>query len=277
MNDSKYQNSFVGINPVLHEILLTQDRWQEFHHVFLTECLMVLRQKLADTPYTVSLEQSVKIQPLYDNATRYRPDLLIKTEKDKIYSRPPSPNSPTATLAIVDIMDLDDPDPELLSLVIRKHEDDAPVAWIELLSPSNKLPFDGYYQYRTKRQVIVGAGIVFIELDFIHNQSPTFRYLDYSKGERTAYPFHLGVLIPNPGAEAGVAHVAHFHVMEKIPKLLIPLLGDDKVEINLDDVYQDIFVRGAYTKEISRNMSALATYHPDDREKILAHLQSSSP
>lgn len=276
MDDSKYQNPFVGINPLLHEILLTQDRWQEFHNVFLIQCLMELRQELVDTHYTVSLEQTVKIQSVYDNMARYRPDLLIKTDKDKIQTPAiPSPNSSVATLAIVDIMDLDDPEPEPLSLVIRKYEDDVPVAWVELLSPSNKLPFDGYYQYRTKRQVIVGAGIVFIELDFIHNQSPTFRYLDYSKSEIGAYPFHVAVLIPNPGAEAGVAHVAHFRIIEKIPKLTIPLLGADKVEVNLDDVYQEIFIRGAYSKEITRNYPQLTTYHTDDREKILAYLRQN--
>ncbi|PJF30151.1 MAG: hypothetical protein CUN52_04710 [Phototrophicales bacterium] len=268
-----FQNPFAGINPLLHEILLTQDRWQEFHQVFLTQCLMILRQKLADTHYTVSLEQTVKIQSMYENMARYRPDWLIKIKKSDLPIPASSPNRATATLAIVDIMDLDDPEPEPLSLVIRKSEDDLPVAWIELLSPSNKLPFDGYYQYRLKRQVIVEAGIVFIELDFIHNQSPTFRYLDYSKGEIDAYPFHIAVLIPNPGIETGVAHVEHFHLMQKIPTLRIPLLGDDTVALNLNDVYQDIYARGAYAKEIARKMPLLITYHPADREKILAHLR----
>lgn len=270
-----FQNPFEGINPLLHEILLTQERWQEFRQVFLTQCLMVLCQQLADTHYTVSLEQTVKIQSMYDSMARYRPDLLIKTKTSDLSTPASSLNSATATLAIVDIMDLHDPEPEPLSLVIRKAEDDIPVAWIELPSPSNKLPFNGYYQYRIKRQIIVEAGIVFIELDFIHNQSPTFRYLDYSKGEMGAYPFHIAVLIPNPGAEMGVAHVEHFHFMQKIPQLRIPLLGDDTVELNLNDVYQEIYVRGAYAKEIARKIPQLITYHPADREKIVAHLRQN--
>jgi len=274
MDTASLNNPFMGINPLLHEILLTQDRWQEFHNVFLTQCLLALRQQLVNTAYTVGLEQTVRIQSVSDLFTRYRPDLLIATNKNTPYLIP-SQTSPTAMLAITDVMDLDDPDPDPLSVVIKKYEDDNPVAWIELLSPSNKLPFDGYYQYRSKREVVLGASIVFVELDFVHNQPPTLRYLDYSKGEEGAYPFHITALIPNPRIETGVAQVSHLKVMEKIPALNIPLLGDDELILDLEAVYQNMFTQAAYASEIARNQPQLTTYHPDDRAKILACIQKS--
>ncbi|HRF93920.1 MAG TPA: DUF4058 family protein, partial [Aggregatilineales bacterium] len=101
-----------------------------------------------------------------------------------------------------------------------------------------------------KRKVVLSMGIVFVEIDFIHTQSPTFRYQDYSKHEKDAQPFHATLIIPNPTLENGIAQVIHFGVMTKIPMMTIPLLGDETVEIDLDAIYQRLFVDADYASRI---------------------------
>lgn len=267
-----FENPFVGINPLYHEMLLIQNRWVSFHNAFLVECFKILSTKLRGSGYKVELEDTLHIHPIGQNMIRYRPDLYISTKKISSYS--PQVQIINAVFAVTDILDMDDEEPDPLAIVIHKDEGE-PVAWIELLSPTNKLPNHAYYQYAGKRKVVLSMGIVFVEIDFIHTQPPTFRYPDYSKREKDAQPFHTTLVIPNPTLENGIAQVIHFGVMNKIPLMTIPLLGDETVEIDLDAIYQRLFVDADYASRIDKSVAQLTTYHPDDREKILAHIQKS--
>lgn len=272
MDDSKYRNPFVGINPLYHEMLLIQNRWVSFHNAFLVECFKVISTKLRGTGYQAELEDTLHIHPIGQDMIRYRPDLYIHTEISSSYSQRVS--SDNALVAVTDILDIDDEEPSTLAIVIHRDVGE-PVAWIELLSPTNKLPNYAYYQYASKRKLVLSMGIVFIEVDFVYTQPPTFRYLDYSKHEKDAQPFHITAIIPNPTLENGVAQVTHFGVMTKIPNLTIPLLGDETVEIDLDAIYQQLFLDADYASRIDKSIATLTTYHPDDREKILAHLRQN--
>ena len=265
-----FKNPFAGINPFYHEMLLVQNRWVSFHNVFWVECFKILSTKLRGSGYKVELEDTLHIHPIGQGMIRYRPDLYISTKK--IITYPPQAQYTNAVVAVTDILDIDDEDESPLAIVIHRDEGE-PVAWIELLSPTNKLPNHAYYQYVGKRKVVLSMGIVFIELDFIHTQPPTFRYPDYSKRENDAQPFHTTVIIPNPTLENGVAHVGHFGVMNKIPMLTIPLLGDETLEMDLDAIYQQLFIDVDYASRIDKSVATLTTYHPDDREKILAYLK----
>jgi hypothetical protein len=264
-----FQNPFVGINPLYHEMLLIQNRWMSFHNAFLVECFKTLSTKLRGSGYKVELEDTLYIHPIGQDMIRYRPDLYISTKKTVSY--PQQVQGTNAVVAVTDILDIDDEDENPLAIVIHRDEGE-PIAWIELLSPTNKLPNHAYYQYAGKRKVVLSMGIVFVEIDFIHTQSPTFRYPDYSKHENNAKPFHITTIIPNPSLENGVAQVLHFGVMNRIPIIKIPLLGDETVEIDLDAIYQQLFVDADYLSRIDKSVATLTTYHPDDREKILAHL-----
>lgn len=263
-----FKNPFTGINPLYHEILLIQNRWISFHNAFLVECFKTLSTKLRNTGYKVELEETLHIHPIVQDVIRHRPDLYISKKGQSYLSHTQTAND---VVAITDILDMDDEEPNPIAIVIHRGEGE-PVAWVELLSPTNKLPNYAYYQYAGKRKVVLSMGIVFIEIDFIHTQSPTFRYPDYSKHEKDAQPFHITTIIPNPTLENGVAQVLHFNVMSRIPIIKIPLLGNETVDIDLDAVYQQLFVDADYLSRIDKLVATLTTYHPDDREKILAYL-----
>lgn len=272
---SSLQNPFSGINPLLNEIFLTDTGWKAFHNLFLGECYKAIQARLINTAYIADLEDTLKIQQLGEVFQRYYPDLLIST---KDFSDVPDTNRSTApqgiTMTIPDVLTFVDNEPEPMMLVISKTGGD-PITVIELLSPSNKLPFRDYYHYRNKREMILAAGIAFVEFDFIHNQSPTLRYADYSKSEKGAFPFHVTVLIPTPNIEIGMAQAFHFGIFDSLPTVSIPLLNSDVVTLDLDAIYQKLFVDAFFALRIQSKQPSLATYHPDDREKILAHLRQN--
>jgi len=264
-----FQNPFMGINPLLHEILLTDTGWKAFHNLFLGECYKAIQARLINTPYIADLEDTLKIQHLGETFQRYYPDLLISTKDFSDLNRSIAPQGMTMTIS--DVLTFDDSEPEPMMLVISKTGGD-PITVIELLSPSNKLPFRDYYQYRSKREMILSAGIAFVEFDFIHNQPPTLRYADYSKSEKRASPFHVTVLIPTPNIEIGVAQAFHFGILDFLPTVSIPLLNSDVVTLDLDAIYQKLFVDAFFALRIQSKQPPLTTYHPDDRQKILDYL-----
>ena len=64
-----------------------------------------------------------------------------------------------------------------------------PVAWIDLLSPSNKGGSLDARTYRDKRRPLLLNGVVLVELDYLHETPPTFwRLADYTQNEPNAHP-----------------------------------------------------------------------------------------
>jgi len=53
------------------------------------------------------------------------------------------------------------------------------VAWIELLSPTNKPLGRHFDAYRAKRQMLLQAQLVFVEIDLLHESPPTVNVPSY--------------------------------------------------------------------------------------------------
>src|SRR5690606_21419007 len=114
----------------------------------------------------------------------------------------------------------------------RQGERGEPVAWVELLSPSNKPGGQDWLAYREKRQNIISAGIVFVEMDYLHESAPTFtRFADYRprKGETDvdAQPYRIKSTEPHLDPESGACWLGLFPVDRPLPVLDNPLNGDD--------------------------------------------------
>ncbi|MCL4254927.1 MAG: DUF4058 family protein [Anaerolineae bacterium] len=58
MDDSKYRNPFVGINPLLHEIFLLHSGWNGFYKIFLVECFKSLQKSFREMPYIAHLQEN---------------------------------------------------------------------------------------------------------------------------------------------------------------------------------------------------------------------------
>ena len=58
--------------------------------------------------------------------------------------------------------------------------------------------------YFTKRQKLLESGLVFIELDYLHETSPTFwRLSDYGADEVNAHPYRIVLIDPYPDMKQG--------------------------------------------------------------------------
>lgn len=263
-------NIFEGINPVLNETFLHEGRWQDFHSTYLVRLRDSLKLALIEKGYRVGLEESIQVQRFSDKSDTYYPDLLIYQTPDAIptsgINQTTSQAVMTETLPIPEAVNLQT-NPDIVAIVIRKREDNKPITWIELLSPTNKLPHQAFYDYQIKREDIIHEGICFVEFDFIHNQRPTYpKITSYRQG---GHAFHMSVIMPRPDVYQGKITFYHFGVMDKIPNMIIPLDGEEAYEVDLNVLYHKVFIEAVYGLELDYDNLDLSTYLERDRQYIL--------
>lgn len=181
--------------------------------------------------YTAVIEDAVQIRTIDGDTFYPRADVLVRDTQ----AVPRPTGAGTAAPAAVTVAEML---PETLTeekpyraIAIQRQGRGEPVAWLELLSPSNKGTGHAAVAYRVKREMLIKSGLVFIELDYLHETPPTFdRLLDYTDPEtheQGAMPYRIVILDPRPDVKTGPAVVHEFAVDDPLPVLDIPLLDDD--------------------------------------------------
>lgn len=237
------KNQYPGINAHLHSLWQGVGGWNNFHNPHIAELTKALRGKLRLTGYTVDIEDSIQIRRADEYVRRPKSDITIY---DTRWGRdtPLGDGISTSGVIVPLTMMLDDnPNSEkpYRAIVITdiQSETHKPVVWIEVLSPSNKRFGQDNESYIQKRGDLVEAGLVFIEIDYLHELPPTFGYLpDYSLVEKDAHPFRIVVLDPRPRIVEGHASVHEFDVDDSLPIVTIPLTGNDKLAFDFGIPYQ---------------------------------------
>lgn len=270
------KNPYPGINAHLNSRLQNDGNWPEFHTMHISDLFSALKAQLLPLGYTAALEQSLQI----------RRDGFVSNPQSDVTVSDPLYRAPTSSHPLsVQPQDLVFPIPELLELDdqsyfravhVYSHSDRGdPVAWIELLSPSNKPPHSSSALYRDKRQQVIEAGIVFVEIDYLHQTSPTFSRLpDYSRSEPGAFPYRIIVIDPRPDPEQGFAIARQFEVGATIPQVEIPLNDGDALPVDVGVIYNTTFERGLYSADLDYSHPPVRfdTYHAVDQERIRRYM-----
>lgn len=275
-------NPYTGINAHLHSLFQIEGGWNGFHTVHIGDLYKALTAQLLPMGYVAGIEESLQIRRVGD-APRYpRADVLV-FDTDPSRSSPSILGNQTQTIPLLELLD----DHELSEKPFRAitiyevndrtNQRGMPVAWLELLSPSNKGDSDDAEAYRAKRMALLASGLVFIELDYLHETAPTFHtiapYRPTAEGEWIveSHAYRILVIDPRPQFEQGRAQVIGFDVGQAIPKVTIPLNGDDTVRFDFNAPYQKTFTEGFFGRTIDyenppRNFER---YSPADRVRIL--------
>ncbi len=251
------RNQYRGINAHLHSYWQSQPGWPEFHTGYLLNLLYALKPLLLTRGYTVELEPSLQIRRLDGVGGSEYPesDLTIFDLRPERRPMPqPFPGQTHAgelTLPIRESIFLE-PQSEKTYQALRI--DDArtkrgePLVWIEVLSPSNKPGGRDARQYFAKREKIVETGIVFVEIDYLHESDSTILRLE-SPTTDSPHPYHVLIVDPRPTLNDGVARVIGFDVDEVIPTPEIALNGDDRLTLPLDLPYHTTLQHALYGLE----------------------------
>jgi uncharacterized protein DUF4058 len=169
----------------------------------------------------------------------------------------------------------------LYQSVLDDSERGAPIAWIELLSPSNKPLGRDFETYDDKRTKVLQTGIIFIELDYLHQYPPTFKsvrdYFALAKSRQSdpaAHPYRITVIDPHPDFFEGEGRSRQFDVDEPIPKIRIPLNEGEGLDFDFDKVYRRTFEEMLYGNKIDYNQLPLnfEMYTLDDQARIVSRM-----
>jgi hypothetical protein len=288
------KNQYIGINPHFHSSLQNEPAvWEEFHDTHVIHLGEVI-DRLLPTGYLVAPGRSMQIREYHPStgepvivkkSRRPKPDAAILATM-AMSSRPtsavtPQASVPTLLLPATEAFN-EDEEIYLTGIVIRELAGERgqgkPIAWLELLSPTNKPDGSGFLQYVEKRATALQGGIVLIELDYLHQtSSPIEKLPSYPDKQKGAYPYTAVVTDPRPSLKEGEMRVYGFAVDEEMPKINIPLLGTDRIVLDLGSVYQRSYESYAsYSARVdyAREPERFDTYSPDDQARIKRRMKT---
>lgn len=247
------KNQYRGINAHLHSYWQGRGEWNNFHNVHVSLLTSALRKQLLPMGYTARMEESLQIRRFSDDRP-YEPiaDVIDRSPYERAASAMPSVGAHTVAELLALPEDHEHPYFAVMVYKLREDSSDSPIGWLELLSPSNKRPHHDSRTYLDKRLTLLQQGIVFIELDYLHETPPTFpNMMSYSDPRQRdyAHPYRVAVLDPRPDILSGPAQSGEFDVDSPIPTMHIPLSGDDSLMFDFDAIYQHKYEEMVYGLE----------------------------
>lgn len=272
------RNQYRGINAHLHSFWQATGTWNRFHNPHVTHLTEALVVQLLPMGYVAETEDSIQVRRIDDFRPRLpRPDILIRdTDPRRFESSSHHYSLAIQPIALAEITELEeDVEHPYSAIVLRPTRPDgevgALVAWIELLSPSNKGSTSDANLYLAKRRLLLEKGVVFVEIDYLHTTAPTFELLPaYIRDEPGAYPYRIVVIDPRPDYYRANAYLHQFDVDAPVPKVEIPLNAGDIVSVDFNVVYQTTFERMGYGQVIDYAQLPMEfeRYTPADQTRI---------
>lgn len=269
-------NQFRGINPLLNSYLQVDGDWDNFHLRHITDLIDFLNRDLADIGYVAKLERSLQSRKEDDYMRSLGFDIVVNAPVPLVSDREAGQERITLPLQELLAMDEEEVDTYRAIGIYRKSGTGAGnqiVAWIELLSPSNK-PGGRHHQiYQEKRKVILQSGLVFVEIDYLHHQLPTIAVPAYPDHAGSS-PYRILMINPRPHWLDAVGQVYPFHVDDPLPTLDIPLGVEDMLHFDFNAPYQHTIADliSPESVDYAALPAAWGRYSKDDKARILSRL-----
>jgi hypothetical protein len=266
------KNQYRGLNAHVHSLWQSRSGWSGFHTVHIGYLLRAFRAELRALGYTADAEQSLQIRRVASPVSEQRRADVMLYDLNPARSFQPAVSSPVARprLTVADVLDENQLDEKpfraivIYERVTNTGQRGEAVAWVELLSPTNKGESTDADTYQRKRRQLLDRGLVFVELDYLHETPPTFRTIS------PVHPYRIIVLDPRPSLDKGPAEIAEFNVDEPVPTMNIPLNGDDVLTFDFNAPYQRMFEEVFYGDDLdySQLPEHFERYNLADRQRI---------
>jgi hypothetical protein len=222
--------------------------------------------------YTADAEKSLQIRRVDALSTsQRRADAIIYDLDPKRPFQSSSAVSPTkSSRTVAEVLDENELDekPYEAIIIYQRERRGEPVAWIELLSPTNKGESIDADIYQRKRRQILDSGLVFVEIDYLHETPPTFHTIS------PAHPYRIIVLDPRPTLDEGPANIVEFNVDEVIPAVDIPLNAGDILNFDFNAPYQKLFEESFFGDDVDYSQLPLnfERYNKADQQRITCRM-----
>ncbi len=275
-------NQYLGVNAHANGLLQSEHEWVPFHAQHIIDLRREIRRVLPKR-YIAIPESSLQIEVLSDDDEQHkypRPHTTIFDKMSRNLRSQTASLSP-AGVAVPMLSAIRWNEFTLKAVVIYKTEDHSlygrPVARVELLSPTNKLPSAGASTYIQSRMQALKSGLPLVEIDYLHHQRSTIREIPRYPDGPNANAYSIVVHDPRPSIFDGVTNLFLFGVDEPIPSIIIPLAtGDVTGAVNFDATYNNSFFEADELHsfvDYSRDPVDFATYSAADQQRIRNRMQ----
>lgn len=269
-------NQFLGVNPHLHSYWQAENKWNRFHSLFIAQILFDLKKRLNRMGYSAEPEESLQIRRYGDTPYRPQSDVLIRDTDPLRFDARSAPilERSVPLTALEGNINTETSFQSIAVYTYKNYEAGELVGWIEVLSPANKQGVDAL-TYQGRRRVLLQQGIVFIEIDMLHETPPTFaRIADYTSREPNSTPYRVIMLEPRPNFRHTQALVKSIAVDSPLPTVRMALNGDDTITINLEAIYQTTYHAASYGFDMTCDALPMRfhTYSPDDQARIATRM-----
>ena len=247
------RNPYQGVNAHIQSFAQHNSigAWKMWHNAYINDIFNTLSVQLPDG-YEVGMTTSLQI-------SEYHPDSGERT---------------TETLHI-------DNDLYLTGLMIYRvieESDLVAVTRIEILSPTNKPPGDGFIQYFEKRDATLTQEMPLIEIDLLHESRPVPRGVpSYPDRHPEAHAYSIYVNDTHSGLQDGTTRVYGFGVHEPFPIVPIPLAGKEHILFDFGEPYNTTYSRLKLLRhriDFQQVPLAFETYSIADQERIQSVMKS---
>lgn len=241
------KNEYQGVNAHLQSFFQSEGDWASFHNKHISDLAEAISAVLP-AGYVVDMTKSLQISEYHpdtgEKIKRPLPDVTIYQYELQGAFSATAPAMP-ATLAVPIEETLENEETDLFALSIYQLKRDAvlgqPVVQVEILSPTNKPPGEGYVQYVNKRAIALKSGLVMVEVDYLHESASPLRNVPIYRHHPNSFPYMIAVSDPRPNLKEGRTLIYGFAVDDPIPVISIPLVGTDRVEVDFGKVYHRTF------------------------------------
>ncbi len=285
MEITSVRNQYRGINPHLNsQRQQVGGGWKGFHNGHITHLAMAMRAGLRMMGYTAEIEDSLQIWHGTDRERRPESDVMIYDQDLQRSSIPSGIFAPAAGAAVLSMSAATDRAAidvkpywalAIYGLEGKGRRRGEPVAWVEFLSPSNKPGGRDFDAYWNKRESVLESGLVFVEIDYLHQSPPTIGGVgNYRACTPGAHPYRIVVADPRPNLRQGRIYVHEFDVDTLLPTVNIPLNAGDVLAFDFDAPYQKMFAETFYGDEVDYSQLPVRfeTYCEADQLRILARM-----
>jgi hypothetical protein len=234
--------------------------WEEFHHVFITECMYFLSARLPPN-YVPKIQERVELISRDDAAAeQYLPDVVVARRQNErpIQGGVPTNGGTALALAPVTIPSVESLEVREGYIEILRLPDYKLVTSIELLSPWNKYG-EGIGEYRHKRRSLVKHGVHVVEIDLLRRGRRTQLARPLPDGQYFCFVFRAD---RRPNVD-----VYGWQLRDPLPEILVPLSAPDPdLRLELATVVNTAYDRGGYNHKLSYASAAPAPLSTADVE-----------
>lgn len=229
------RSPFPGMDPWL------EAHWRDVHSAFVIYARDAIVDQLP-ADLVARVEEGLSVES--DEYTRVIAPNVRVVENPSIALGSVAPTASGTAIAEPLIVPTDEPATERRIEILDVATGHRVVTVIEVLSPSNKIPYDGREKYLQKQQEYLAGGVNLVEIDLIRDGIFTVATTQKNIPERRRTPYLVCV---RRRVRLGDAEVYPIPLRETLPTIHIPLRpSDGDITLNLQQIMETCHIRGRY-------------------------------